>query len=39
MTFYFILFYFFKAEESKLVKMSKLNETAVYPKPIERQRV
>ena len=29
----------FKAEESKLVKMSKLNETSVYPKPIERQRV
>ena len=29
----------FKAEESQLVKMSKLNETAVYPKPIERQRV
>ena len=29
----------FKAEETKLVKMSKLNETSVYPKPIERQRV
>ena len=29
----------FKAEESKLVKMLKLNEIVVYPKPIERQRV
>ena len=29
----------FKVEELKLVKMSKLTETAVYPKPIERQRV
>ena len=26
-------------ESSSLVKLSKLNETSVYPKPIERQNV
>ena len=29
----------FKAESGSLLKLSKLNETAVFPKPVERQNV
>lgn len=29
----------FKAERNSVLKLSKLNEVAVYPKPIERQKV
>ena len=29
----------YKAEESNIVKMAKLTEVSVFPKPIERQKV